>query len=137
MEIIEQRRVALLPLILRDVICFVILIGFYWLLKDLITYATTKMTLRKDSLEGKTGLIHTQRTNSPLDKINGVTVESGFWGKIFNYGTIVVSTAGNTFYFPGIAKANAFTTAINQQIEAYKEEAMKKNARMMAEAMRG
>lgn len=28
MEIIEQRRVALLPLILRDVICFVILIGF-------------------------------------------------------------------------------------------------------------
>ena len=133
---IKTARIALLPCLIRDIICFVIILGVFWLIRDLILFASMRITLYEDHIEGKVGIIRTHKLNSPLEKVQSVEVKSGLMGKIFNYGTIGVTTAGSVIKFPGIKGANKLVGLINEQIEKSQENKMMKQARMMAQAMK-
>ena len=103
--------------------------------RDLIRYFTTKLEITNKRIRGKIGLVNTNELDSPLNKINSVQVLQGFFGKVFNYGTIVITTASSVFEFGYITNPNEFKNILNNQIEAYDENKMDMQAKKIAEAM--
>lgn len=138
-ETVKEGKISIATLIIRLVIDFFamcILIGFVWIIKDLIKFFTTKLIITNKRINGKTGLINTNELDSPLNKINGVQVREGLFGKIFNYGTVSITTASTVFNFDYIDKPNEFKTILNNQIEKYDDERIEKQAKKLAEAVK-
>ena len=135
-KVVKTARMALVPLLIRDILCFVIIVGIFWFFRDLLAYASNKIVLYEGHIEGKTGLIRTKKLNSPLDKVQSVSVSSGLFGKIFGYGTITVTTAASIISFVGIKGANQLNALINEQVDKAAEAKMMKQAQLMAQAMK-
>ena len=129
-ETVKEAKISVATLIIS------ILIGFIWVIRDLIKFFTTKLKITTKRVNGKTGLINTNELDSPLNKINGIQVNQGLFGKIFNYGTILITTASTVFKFDYIDKPNDFKTILNNQIEKYDEERIEQQARKLAEAVK-
>ncbi len=138
-EVIKEGKISVATLIIRLIIDFFamcILIGFVWIVKDLIKFFTTKLIITDKKISGKTGFINTNELDSPLNKINGVQVKQGRFGKIFNYGTISITTASTVFNFDYIDKPNEFRQILNTQIEKFDNDRIEKQAKLMAEAIK-
>ncbi len=135
-KVVKTARKALVPLLIRDILAFVIIVGVFWLIGDLLSFASNKIVLYEGHIEGKTGIIRTKKLNSPLDKVQSVSVSSGLFGKIFGYGTITITTAASTIAFAGIKGANRLNELINEQVEKASEAKMMKQAQLMAQAMK-
>ena len=138
-KIIKEGKISIVTIIIRlviDLCACMIIIGFFWVVRDIIKFLTTKLTITDKRLNGKTGLINTNELDSPLNKINGVQVKQKLFGKIFNYGTISVTTASTVFNFDYIDHPNEFKNLLNNQIEIYEDDRMQKQAQKMAEAMK-
>lgn len=127
--------VALVSKLIIDFIACVIFIGFVLFIKDLINYFTTKLEITNRRIKGKVGLINTNELDSPLNKINSVQIKQGLCGKIFNYGTIIITTASSVFKFDYVNKPDEFKMILNNQIEAYEENKMNMQAKKIADAM--
>lgn len=106
-------------------------------IRNLIAMATTELGYTNKNVIGKSGFITSKAMSSTLDKVQNVSVKSGLFGKIFNYGDVTVTTASGTYKFYNIAKAEAFKTGLMSQIDIYGEEKIKYQASQMAQAMSG
>ncbi len=138
-KIIKESKISVVTVIVRLIVDFLsicIIIGLVWFVNDVIKFWTTKLIITNKRVNGQTGLINTNELDSPLNKINGVQVRQGLFGKIFNYGTICITTASTVFYFDYIDKPNEFKTILINQIEKYDDERIEKQARKIAEAMK-
>ena len=76
-----------------------IFIGFITIWKPLAAVLTTKLRITNLRVEGKTGLITTNSMDSPINQITSVKVTQGLLGKILNYGTLNINTAGGNYSF--------------------------------------
>ena len=94
-----------------------------------------KLTLSDRRVYGKTGIINTKSVDSPISKINSVSVEQGFWGKVFKYSTILVSASSGNYKFDFLKNADLFKEKTMEQIELYENEKLKKQASALAESM--
>ena len=138
-ETIKTARLSIVALIFKLILDFFaccILIGLFWFPRDLIRYLTAKLEITNKRVRGKTGLINTNELDSPLNKINGIQVIQGMFGKMFNYGTIKITTASSVFEFNYIEHPNDFKTILNNQIEAYDDERIEKQAQKLASAIK-
>ncbi len=122
-----------------------VLVGLIWFppvlafLARLISRASTEISLTTTRVVGKEGIIKSGSIDLKLEKIQSVSVRSGLFGKIFGYGTIIVSTAGSVdgqFKFKNIGGAEALKRMIMEQVENAQEEKQKRQAMEMARAMR-
>ncbi len=114
---------------------FLLIFGCFKLLTAFLRYLNTEFGLTNKRLVGKQGIINTESMDSPLDKVQNVSVSSGFWGKLFNYGNISVSTASGRFSFTMVKNVEAMKSAIMNQVEVVKEEQAKEQAKQFAMAM--
>ena len=151
-KIISKGEVSFLPIIPSAVICFIILIfgisgGFGGFIVALIIDAViilpkffgiknTELGLTNKKVMGKYGIINTKVMDSPLNKVNSVTVEQGLGGKIFGYGKIVISTSSGGYNFNYIKSADSFRSAVMEQIDIAEEEKLRKQAEQLAGAMK-
>lgn len=138
-ETVREGRISVATLVIRLIIDFfamMILVGFYWIVRDIIDFCTTKLSITTKRVTGKRGLINTNQLDSPLNKINGVQVEQGLFGKMFNYGNISITTASTVFIFRYIDKPNEFRATLNNQIEAYDDARIEQQAQKLAEAVK-
>ncbi len=120
-----------------DFVAVCILVGFFWFVRDLIYFFTTKLTITNIRIEGHKGIIHTVDLDSRLNKITGVRVEQGLFGKMFNYGAIRITTASEVFKFENISQPNEFRRVLNNQMEAYDEGKMDYQAKKIGETIKG
>lgn len=137
-ETVKKAKLSVVALIFKlfvDLFACCILVGLVWLPKDIIKYFTTILEITNKRVRGKTGLVNTNELDSPLNKINSVQVKQGFFGKIFNYGTIAITTSSSVFEFDYVTKPNEFKSILNNQIEAYDELKMEMQAKKIANAM--
>jgi uncharacterized membrane protein YdbT with pleckstrin-like domain len=79
---------AVIPLIL---LCAV----FFLLLKIAIEYKTTEIAITNKRIIAKFGLIERKTIELNLLKVESIQVEQGVIGRLFNYGTIIISGGGN------------------------------------------
>lgn len=117
---------GIIPLILSALI----------IIPALIKYSCTSLILFDKKIIGKTGFLSKETLDAPLDKINDVYLNQGIFGRLFNYGKINISTSSNSFYFKGIDTPELFKNKILEQIEIYKKEQVKEQAKLMAEALK-
>ncbi|MCD8040146.1 MAG: PH domain-containing protein [Clostridia bacterium] len=133
-KIIVTRRPSWAPVIV-GLIWFPPILAF---IVRLIRRATTELTLTDSRIIGKGGIIRSFSLDAKLDKIQNISVKSGLFGKIFGYGTIVISTAGTAeggVKFIGIGKAESLKQQIMAQVDIAQEEKTKAQAQEMARAM--
>ncbi len=112
----------------------VILIGLFWI-RPAIINSTTKLSVKKDIVIGKTGLINSRKMTSKLTQIQNITVDKTFFGRIFGYSTISITTTTGEYDFKRIKNADEVQTAINKQIELNKKIEMEDHAKALAKAM--
>lgn len=74
-----------------------------------IRYKTTEMAFTNKRVIAKFGFISRQTIELNINKVESIQVNQGILGRIFNYGTLIVSGAGNPQApIPGISDPMAF-----------------------------
>ena len=137
-ETIKKAKLSTIAFVFKlfiDFLAICIIVGLAWIPRDIIRFCCTKLEITNKRVKGKTGLVNTNELDSPLNKINSVQVKQGIMGKIFNYGTISITTASSMFEFAFIVNPNDFKTTLNNQIEAYDDERIEKQAKKLANAI--
>ena len=74
--------------------------------------------------------------DSPLNKINSVSVENGLFGKIFGYGTLTVNTASTVYTFKNIKQVENFKHVLMEEMERYDEARVREQAEAIAGAIK-
>lgn len=104
-----------------------------------IVVSKIELALTNQRLVGRVGVIRRQIMDSKLDKIQTVQIRETFWGRIFGFANIAVSTAGtakNEYVYFAIARAQEFKQKIMSQIDEYEDFKVKKQAEALAGAMK-
>lgn len=110
----------------------------HWIkiIPHVIAFFTTKLALTNKKVIGKVGFIKKATLDMPLNRVQGITFAQGLFGKIFNYGTIEISSAADKVTFHYIAKPEAFKKAVLNQMDIFEDEKVQKQATTMAKAMK-
>lgn len=115
-KVVYQGKISLwslLPLIVLGLI----FISFYGLgllfwIAAAIRYFTTELAITNKRVIAKFGLISRDTIEINIHKIESIQVKQGILGRIFNFGSIVVSGAGNPQApVPGISSPLVFRRA--------------------------
>lgn len=106
------------------------------LMPKIISIQKTELGLTNKKILGKYGVINTKTMDSPIGKVNSVTVEQGLGGKIFGYAKIVISTSSGGYTFNYIKNADSFRSAVMEQIDIADEERIRKQAEQLASAIK-
>ena len=73
---------------------------------------------------------------SYLDKIQTIKVNESFFGRLFKYGEVIITTAGSDYHFYAIKNANEFKKKAMSEIDAYQDSKIAKQAKALAGAMK-
>ena len=149
-QVVQKGRINMIA-ILPNAIIAVLILGIFLMagsiLPGLIIAAiivgvkylkmiSTELSLTNRKIIGKVGVISTKVMDSPLNKINNISVEQGLGGKIFGYGKIVITTAAGNYNFDFISQPDVFRSAVMNQIDIFDEERIRKQAEELAGAMK-
>ena len=87
-------------------------LGLLFLIVAAVRYFTTELAITNKRVIAKFGLVSRSTIEINLQKIESIQVNQGILGRIFNYGSIVVSGAGNPQApIPGISSPLQFRRA--------------------------
>ena len=118
-------------------LCWLLLIPTIKAIIATVRFKYVELAITNKRIVGKKGVANTDALDSPLDKIQNVGVSQKLFGKIFNYASVVVTTAAGVYAFDAIKNAEAFKGMIMSQIDQFSEDKMKQQAEMMAQSMAG
>lgn len=94
--------------------CWLLLIPTIQAIKATVRYKTAEYLVTNERVLEKYGWISTHTDEMKLGKIENITVSYSFWGKIFNYGTVLFQgTNRNNITFSYIKNAEAVKKAIH------------------------
>lgn len=115
-QVVYQGKVSiwsLLPLLLLGFIfLFLWGLGLLFWAAAAIRYFTTELAITNKRVIAKFGLISRSTIEINLQKIESIQVNQGILGRVFNFGSIVVSGAGNPQApIPGISSPLQFRRA--------------------------
>ncbi|MDE5548496.1 MAG: PH domain-containing protein [Clostridia bacterium] len=116
---------------------------FFWLLLiplikaiiKTIKFSHIELAVTNKRVVGKVGVFNTKSLDAPLNKVQNASVTQKFFGKVFNYGIVNVSTAAGEYHFDAIKNPEAFKGLLMAQIDQFEEDRMKMQATQMAQAM--
>ena len=97
--------------------CWLLLIPTVKAIGATIAYKTTEYIVTDKKVMEKYGWISTHTDEMPLTKIENIVVNYTFWGKIFNYGTVVFQgTNNNNITFANVKNAEYIKKQTNELI---------------------
>ena len=100
---------TLFPRVLLGILLLVVVVGLYFLVDAWIRSRTTEIAITNKRVIAKFGFIKRNTVEINLDKVEALKVEQGFWGRILDYGTLLISGAGSSVApIPGIANPLEF-----------------------------
>lgn len=102
---------------IRGVGVLLLLLGVFSLVRRAIIYFNSIYAVTDKRVILKTGFISRRSVELLLTKCEGLHINQGLGGRIFNFGTISVTTGGVTSSYPFIADPLRFRRKINAQIE--------------------
>lgn len=111
-------------------ICGILCLFFIYqilFIKNIELYYTNKRVV------GKTGILNIKSLDTPLNKINNVSVQNS----VFGYGIITITSSSGNYRFGYITNAEEIKNGLMEEIEKYEQEKIKEQAIQMAKAMRG
>ena len=81
-------------LIVLGLLLLVVVVGLVFLVMAWIKVRSTEVAITNRRVIAKFGFITRNTVEINLDKVEALKVEQGFWGRMLNYGTILLSGAG-------------------------------------------
>ena len=116
---------------------------FFWMLliptfkaiKRTFSFFSINLAVTDKRIVGRFGNTSTKTLDAPLNKIQNVSVKQTFFGKIFNYGNMNISTAAGTYYFNAIKAPERVKLTIMEAIDEHEKNLVMEQAKMMATAM--
>lgn len=101
----------------------VFLFGVFRFAQMLVIKATTEIAVTTSRLIYKRGLVARYVGEMNIDRIEGVSVVQSFWGRIFNFGRLMIRGMGvGELYLPSIANPLAFRRALEKARTVYEHE---------------
>lgn len=95
-----------------------IIVGLILFVLIFLKYKTTELVVTNKRLIAKSGLIKRQAIEMTLSKIESLQVSQSIMGRMLNYGTIIISGAGNPqARLPNISAPLIFRKTFNQIVE--------------------
>ena len=115
-QVIYQGKVSIWSLSPLIIIGLILLaawgLGLLFLIVAAVRYFTTELAITNKRVIAKFGLVSRSTIEINLQKIESIQVNQGILGRILNYGSIVVSGAGNPQApIPGISSPLQFRRA--------------------------
>lgn len=95
---------------------FLLFIGVISLMQRLLVKVGSAYAVTNKRVVLKTGVLSRRAVDLVLAKCEGLHIKQSVFGRIFNFGTITVTTGGATSSYPYIADPLAFRKEINTQI---------------------
>jgi uncharacterized membrane protein YdbT with pleckstrin-like domain len=123
-QVILQARISWwsqLPLLILGFLLLPVM-GFGLLLWGiaLARYLTTEMAITNKRVIAKFGFISRRTVEINLQRIESIQVHQGLLGRLFNYGSIIVSGAGNPQApIPGISDPLGFRRSFSESQETF------------------
>lgn len=121
-KIIHQARISLwslLPLFIVGLVLLTVVVGVLFWLIAILRYISTELAFTNKRVIAKTGFISRHTIELNLAKVESVQVQQGLIGRIFNYGTIIVSGAGSVpVPIKGISHPMMFRNTLNEYIHS-------------------
>jgi len=94
-----------------------LLMAFLNLLTRIAIFFSTEFAVTNKRVIGKSGVLRRKSLEVMLSKIESVSVDEPFWGRILNFGTVTVKGSGGTVQpFPFISDAMGLRMQINNLI---------------------
>jgi uncharacterized membrane protein YdbT with pleckstrin-like domain len=94
-----------------------LLAAFLNILSRVLIFFSTEFAVTNKRVIGKSGLLRRRSLEVMLTKIESVSVDEPFWGRLLNFGTITVKGSGGTLQpFPFISNAMDLRLQINNLI---------------------
>lgn len=115
--------------------CWLFLIPTIKAIISTIKFNNIELAVTNKRIIGKVGVANTSAMDSPLNKIQNVSLTQPFLGKIFNYSTVEIVTAAGKYQFPAIKDGQGFKNIVMAQIDQYEEDRVKQQASEMAKSM--
>lgn len=103
--------------IVPHLIAICVIVGLVTIWKAIAAVLTTRLTITNRRVEGKKGLLKTVKMDSRIGQITSVKVTQGLAGKIFNYGTLNINTAGGEYEFAYIRNPEKVKQTINTALD--------------------
>lgn len=98
---------------------FFTMLSIVFFIDALIKRRTTELAVTNKRVIAKYGLISRQTIELNLKKIEGLNVDQGILGRIFNFGNVVISgTGGKQSPIKYISEPLVFRKTVNEEIEA-------------------
>jgi uncharacterized membrane protein YdbT with pleckstrin-like domain len=82
--------------LLLGILLLVVVIGLGFLIAAWIKVRSTEIAITNRRVIVKLGFIKRDTVEINLEKVEALKVEQGFWGRMLNYGTILISGAGTS-----------------------------------------
>jgi uncharacterized membrane protein YdbT with pleckstrin-like domain len=104
---------SLAPIIILGILFLPVYgLGLIFWLVAFIRYQTTELAFTNKRVIAKFGFISRQTIELNITKVESIQVGQGVLGRIFNYGTLIISGAGNPQApIPGISNPMGFRRA--------------------------
>jgi membrane protein YdbS with pleckstrin-like domain len=100
---------SMLPLFILGLLLLPFGVGLIFWLWAVIRYMTTELAFTNKRVIAKFGFISRKTIEMNLTKVESVQVNQGIIGRIFNFGTLIISGAGNPQApIPGISSPMTF-----------------------------
>ena len=96
-------------MVVLGVLLLVVVVGLFFLIAAWIRVHSTELAITNRRVIAKFGFIKRDTVEINLEKVEALRVEQGFWGRILNYGTVLMSgTGGSIEPIPNIADPLVF-----------------------------
>jgi uncharacterized membrane protein YdbT with pleckstrin-like domain len=95
--ILHRARISwwtLLPRVLLGILLLVVVVGLYFLVDAWIRSRTTEIAITNKRVIAKFGFIKRHTVEINLSKVEALRVDQGLWGRLLDFGTIVITGAG-------------------------------------------
>ncbi|MCL2344352.1 MAG: PH domain-containing protein [Desulfobulbus sp.] len=100
---------SLLPSIILGLILIFWVVGVLFWIAAALRYLTTELAFTNKRVIAKFGFIARRTIELDITKVESIQVNQGVLGRIFNYGTLIISGAGNPQApIPGISNPMTF-----------------------------
>ncbi|MCF6219799.1 MAG: PH domain-containing protein [Robiginitomaculum sp.] len=110
---------SLIPLFIIGLITIMFFVGIIFWIIALLRYMTTELAFTNKRVIAKTGFISRKTIELNLAKVESVQVQQGVIGRIFNYGSLIISGAGNPQTpISGISNPMSFRQSLNEFIHS-------------------
>lgn len=98
-EIIYRAKISLWSLtplfVIGTLLLAFYLIGLFFIAYAIIKYKTTELAITNKRIIAKFGWISRSTIELSMNKVESIQVQQGILGRIFNFGTLIISGAGN------------------------------------------